>query len=215
MNSQPLSSLRLRSLVIFRNILSDPVVSRLQILLDTDTSDTAACVDAYCDFAAALFARGDDLSAYLLNLIMEDENIYMLQSCGSTPVSPFLSECLAHELEFLQQLGSFDGGAVREALDYSGFLPRWKTSSLDFAGAYRNRIATIHAKGYGIFAQYRMFTVKEGQLVPVRHPDPQTLDQLPGYEFERSKVIANTEAFLAGQLQPFSMEFTCGGGHAH
>ena len=199
MNSQPLSSLRLRSLVIFRNILSDPVVSRLQILLDTDTSDTAACVDAYCDFAAALFARGDDLSAYLLNLIMEDENIYMLQSCGSTPVSPFLSECLAHELEFLQQLGSFDGGAVREALDYSGFLPRWKTSSLDFAGAYRNRIATIHAKGYGIFAQYRMFTVKEGQLVPVRHPDPQTLDQLPGYEFERSKVIANTEAFLAGQ----------------
>ena len=50
-----------------------------------------------------------------------------------------------------------------------------------------------------MFAQYRMFIVKDGQLVPVRHPDPQTLEQLPGYELERSKVIANTEALLAGQ----------------
>ena len=54
MNSQPLSSIQLRSLVVFRNILSDPVVSRLQTLLDADVSDTAACVNAYCDFAAAL-----------------------------------------------------------------------------------------------------------------------------------------------------------------
>lgn len=28
-------------------------------------------------------------------------------------------------------------------------------------------------------------------------------------------VGSAVNAFLAGQLQPFSMEFTCGGGHAH
>ena len=199
MHSLPLLSVQLRSLVIFRNILSDPVISRLQVLLDADTSDTASCVDAYCDFAAALFARGDDLSAYLLNLIMEDENIYMLQSCGSTPVSPFLAECLTHELAFLQQLGAFDGSVIRESLDFSGYLPRWKNGHNDYARAYHERIASIHSRGYGIFAKYRMFTVKDGQLIPVRHPDPQTLEQLPGYERERAKVIANTEALLAGQ----------------
>lgn len=199
MHALPLLSVQLRSLVVFRNILSDPVISRLQILLDADPADTAAAVNAYCDFAAALFARGDDLSAYLLNLIMEDENIYMLQSCGSTPVSPFLAECLTHELAFLQQLGAFDGSSVREALSFDGFLPRWKNGALDYARAYHERIATIHARGYGIFAKYRMFTVKDGQLIPVRHPDPQTLEQLPGYERERAKVIANTEALLAGQ----------------
>lgn len=199
MKSLSLTSVQLRSLVIFRNLLSDPVISRLQKLLDADSSDTAACVDAYCDFAAALFAHSDDLSAYLLNLIMEDENIYMLQSCGSKPVSPFLSDCLTHELSFLQKLGSFDGRTIRESLNFQGFLPSWKNSSPDFESAYHERIATIHAKGYGIFAKYRMFTVKDGQLVPVRHPDPQTLDQLPGYEQERSKIIANTEALLAGK----------------
>ncbi len=199
MKSLTLTSMQLSSLVIFRNLLSDPVISRLKKLLDADSSDTSACVDAYCDFAAALFARNDDLSAYLLNLIMEDENIYMLQSCGSKPVSPFLAECLEHELEFLQKLGSFDGRTIRESLNFQGFLPGWKTSDLDFASAYRERIATIHQKRYGIFAKYRMFTVKDSHLVPVRHPDPQTLDQLPGYEQERSKIIANTEALLAGK----------------
>ena len=40
--------------------------------------------------------------------------------------------------------------------------------------------------------------VENGQLVPVKYPDPQRLSELPGYEKEREKVIANTKALLAG-----------------
>ena len=199
MDTMQMAGLKLRSLVVFRNILSDPVISRLARLLDTDPADTAAAVDACCDFAAALFARTDDLSAYLLHLLMEDENIYMLQSCGNTPVSPALEDCLSHELSFLQELSRFDAAAFRSALGDAVFLPRWNSSETDFAAAYRERIATIHQRGYGIFAQYRMFTVKDSQIVPVKHPDRQTLQQLPGYERERAKIIANTEALLSGQ----------------
>ena len=54
-------------------------------------------------------------------------------------------------------------------------------------------------KGYGIFARYHVFTVEEGQLAPVKHPDPQRLEELPGYEREREKVIANTRALLEGK----------------
>ena len=49
-----------------------------------------------------------------------------------------------------------------------------------------------------MFAKHHVFTVENGQLVPVRYPDPQRLDELPGYEQEREKVIANTRALLAG-----------------
>ena len=35
--------------------------------------------------------------------------------------------------------------------------------------------------------------------MPVKHPDPQRLEDLPGYEKEREKVIANTRALLAGK----------------
>lgn len=34
--------------------------------------------------------------------------------------------------------------------------------------------------------------------MPVKYPDPQRLEELPGYEREREKVIANTRALLAG-----------------
>lgn len=57
----------------------------------------------------------------------------------------------------------------------------------------------VSHKGYGIFARYHVFTLEDGHLTPVKYPDPQRLDQLPGYEREREKVIANTKALLAGQ----------------
>ena len=43
-----------------------------------------------------------------------------------------------------------------------------------------------------MFAKHHVFTVENGQLVPVKYPDPQKLSELPGYEQEREKVIANT-----------------------
>ena len=52
----PSVSIQLRSLVVFRSLLDDPVLSRLGRLLDADVADTRSTVDAWCDFAAALFA---------------------------------------------------------------------------------------------------------------------------------------------------------------
>ena len=49
-----------------------------------------------------------------------------------------------------------------------------------------------------MFAKHHVFTVENGQLVPVKYPDPQKLSELPGYEQEREKVIANTRALLTG-----------------
>ena len=53
--------------------------------------------------------------------------------------------------------------------------------------------------GYGMFARHHVFMLSdEGRLTPVRHPDGQRLADLPGYEREREKIIANTKALLAG-----------------
>lgn len=50
-----------------------------------------------------------------------------------------------------------------------------------------------------MFARHHMFTIEDGSLIPVRFPDPQRLSELPGYEHEREKVIANTKALLSGK----------------
>ena len=57
----------------------------------------------------------------------------------------------------------------------------------------------VSVKGYGMFARYHVFALENGRLVPVRYPDPQRLSELPGYEQEREKVIANTRALLEGR----------------
>ena len=37
--------------------------------------------------------------------------------------------------------------------------------------------------------QHHVFTVENGQLVPVKYPDPQKLSELPGYEKERDCLL--------------------------
>ncbi|MBQ9346835.1 MAG: ATP-binding protein [Oscillibacter sp.] len=78
-------------------------------------------------------------------------------------------------------------------------LTPWNVSATDLPAAYRDRMERVGSLGYGMFAHSHVFTLSEGKLLPVRHPDPQTLDELPGYEPEREKIIANTEALLNGR----------------
>lgn len=191
--------IRLHGLVIFRNLLNRRVIQRLDALLCCDIHNTAACVDAYSSFAAALFNHTESFSRYLLKFMMEDENIYMLQSCRSHTASENMQACLTQEIAFLQQLSSLTSAEVQQAIGYNGFLPAWTTEDLDFAAAYEERIRELPKHGYGIFARYHIFCIQNGNIVPVKHPDPQRLSDLHGYEQEREKVIANTRALLNHQ----------------
>ncbi len=49
-----------------------------------------------------------------------------------------------------------------------------------------------------MYATHNMFVVENKQLVAVKHPDMQKLEDLPGYEEERKKIVENTEGLLAG-----------------
>ena len=93
--------------------------------------------------------------------------------------------------------------ALLEAADRQNrelaFLPRWEARQLDLTAAYNQRMREAGKKGYGMFARHHMFTIEDGSLIPVRFPDPQRLSELPGYEHEREKVIANTKALLSGK----------------
>ena len=97
----------------------------------------------------------------------------------------------------LDELLAAAGSATGQAQELA-FLPRWETSSIDLPAAYAQRMSEVGKKGYGMFAKHHVFTVENGHLVPVKYPDPQRLSELPGYEKEREKVIANTKALLAG-----------------
>ena len=198
---------RLHGLVIFRSLLDDPVVAKLLDL--TDRMEAGApgygpVCDAVAQFEAALFEHTTNWGSYLSAAVLEAETVCVRQAASGT-LAPALQTALDSELAFLQALCGLTldellaaaGSATGQAQELA-FLPRWETSSIDLPAAYAQRMSEVGKKGYGMFAKHHVFTVENGQLVPVKYPDPQRLSELPGYEKEREKVIANTKALLAG-----------------
>lgn len=195
-------ALRLRGLVVLRGILQDAAVARFAALLESCTATDTAFVEAAAAFEAALFASGTDWTAHLLGVVLRDENI-CIRKAAHGGAGDILQSCLAQELCFLQALGGVRMAALLAALpapaaQACSFLPHWAVSDADFTAAYQARCAEVATKGYGQFARHHAFTVEDGVLTPVRFPDPQRLAELPGYEREREKVIANTKALLNG-----------------
>lgn len=198
MNIRELSN-RLDSLVIFRAVLDDAVLARLRTALGALERGEGA-VGALADFEAALFAHTCDWTEYLMETVLEDENLCVRRR-SPIPAQPALRACLVRELDFLTELGTLTLSrllAMAGAEEAGQFLTPWEASRRDFAAAYETRAAQAGQWGYGMFAKYHVFTVSDGTLVPVRCPDNQTLAQLPGYEREREKVISNTRALLSG-----------------
>ena len=198
---------RLHGLVVFRSLLDDPVVAKLLDL--TDRMEAGApgygpVCDAVAQFEAALFEHTTNWGSYLSAAVLEAETVCVRQAASGT-LAPALQTALDSELAFLQALCGLPldellaaaGSATGQAQELA-FLPRWETSGIDLPAAYAQRMSEVGKKGYGMFAKHHVFTVENGQLVPVKYPDPQRLSELPGYEKEREKVIANTKALLAG-----------------
>lgn len=198
---------RLHGLVVFRSLLDDPVVAKLLDL--TDRMEAGApgygpVCDAVAQFEAALFEHTTNWGSYLSAAVLEAETVCVRQAASGT-LAPALQTALDSELAFLQTLCGLTldellaaaGSATGQAQELA-FLPRWETSGIDLPAAYAQRMSEVGKKGYGMFAKHHVFTVENGQLVPVKYPDPQRLSELPGYEKEREKVIANTKALLAG-----------------
>ncbi len=185
---------RLDALVVFRNLLNTPLLRALRAALAAEEWDLGGTVAA---FEATLFAQGTNWTDALLDAVLEDENLCLRTAAGGD-AGPVLEKALTGELDFLQALG-------RAGLDdlchgAPEYLPRWEvTPDTDFHAAYETRRAAVGQKGYGIFARHHVFTLEDGHLTPVRYPDPQRLSELPGYEREREKVIANTRALLEGK----------------
>ena len=198
---------RLHGLVVFRSLLDDPVVAKLLDL--TDRMEAGApgygpVCDAVAQFEAALFEHTTNWGSYLSAAVLEAETVCVRQAASGT-LAPALQTALDSELAFLQALCGLTldellaaaGSATGQAQELA-FLPRWETSGIDLPAAYAQRMSEVGKKGYGMCAKHHVFTVENGQLVPVKYPDPQRLSELPGYEKEREKVIANTKALLAG-----------------
>lgn len=199
MNNISLLATRLHSIAVFRNLLNDDVVKALLELLASADADMSEKVDRYGKFAYELFTHTDNLSRYILNIVANDENVFIKKVANGQIISDELNECVRAELSVFGEISALTKDKLAVFTGFDGFLPSWKTSEIDFESEYFRRCDEIGKFGYGIYAKYHMFNVKDGVICPVKHPDPVTLNDLSGYQNERQAVIDNTKALLAGK----------------
>lgn len=187
------------TLAVFRSLLDDKALSILKELLRESADDGHFNIGRYSQFAAELYSHNVNFSEYLLKTVLEDENFYISGKAAGAEFDPCIEDAVSAELSFLQELSHL----TPEEASYGYYriypLPRWKNSDIDFAAEYRKRISDIGLHGYGKFAKSPMFILRDGEIIPVNHPDKQRLSELYGYESERQAVINNTLALLEGK----------------
>ena len=190
----------LQAMGVFRTLLADPVVKAFSDLLLCGAGADEEKLRAWGRFTGVLYENGADLSAYIRSLVIESENPYVKLAAAGKDVPAPVEKAFHDELAILNAAARLTDTEVREWLGLSRdlCLGGWENAEADLEDAYARRMADISRAGYGICSKYRAFSVEDGRLVPVLFPDSQKLSDLIGYEREREKVIANTEALLAG-----------------
>ena len=201
-NSLSQLHIRLHSLAVFRNLLTDPVIeSLLEYLEALQSSPLSQAVSCYGRFVSRLYAAGSTtLARYVEQLAGDDENPYIRRiGLGEIP-APEMVECVRAELEIIQTVADLTPESLRAGLDWEGYLPAFQTEQVDIAASYRRRCENIGKLGYGIYARHRMFYVGDnGQIIPVHNPDKIRLSSLIDYKREQQIILDNTLALLSGK----------------
>lgn len=191
---------QLNALSVFRSILETDIVSSLQKLLNAvEKSSLDEQLLCYGAFSNALYRQGGNLSQFVKNFVLGDENFYLEKKLHREKIPSVIEESLQREMQLLKKLSVVTSSAVQELIDYDRDLPRWDTEETDLKKEYDAMLEALPYSGHGIFAEYRAFKVKNVRLIPVKNPDLQTIDQLYGYQRERSQVLENTRALAEGK----------------
>lgn len=195
----------LKGICVYKNILEHPVMGAVgQLLHSLERGNGEEALEAYTRVYHALCVQGvPGLGAWLEQTLRYEENPYA-RMLGRGESDPVLTQAARRDVEvfsalaqvecirLLGRMNGFLGSAFERVLSA---LPRWEQGqAIDF-----DRLSDFYRlHGAGLFARYRAFLWENGKLCPVERPDCPAPEELLGYEMQRSQVIANTRALVAG-----------------
>ncbi len=201
---------KVQTLVIFSSLPQDEALNKLNLLMEhlctlseyqdkLDLNNQAIALKYYSEFVGELYEKsGGNLSDHIINLILDDQNVYSKSLSLKREVPASLKECLAKELDTLSQLSLLQSTTLKQKIGYEGFLLEYTVTEHDFEKLYLERISQIHQKGFGKFAKHSTFMLEDETLIPVQKPDKTSLSDLMGYRAQRRQVIDNTKALING-----------------
>ncbi len=191
---------------VFINVLKRPLFESFSNLACATEKDEA--IKAYASFVSEIYKNGASLTDYVCRLIFEDENVYVKSRAHSKTVNKNIVDSLKHELECFSEFASLTPDDFKQ-LTGCEYLSPFDSKRVDIYKLYEKRIKNIDKFGYGIFSSYGMFRLSDNkETEPIISADKISMSSFVGYEEERSKVVANTKAFIEGR--PAANTLLCG-----
>ncbi|WP_293970215.1 ATP-binding protein [uncultured Ruminococcus sp.] len=215
MNNVNRTKLLLSSLSVFRGIMKRSVVKAYYKLLLSLDSEPDEFLNAYGDFYSLISERGfsNRLAYAMTEAALFDENCFTrAAAAGKYDTLPDnVLKAVKRDCEAILAASSLASEEVLKAYKYydeikeiADSLPRWEAGECApsfkmFDGSLKNVARYYKENGCGIFARYKAFIWRDGDIQPVLHPDRIDMDSFTGYEIQRDMVVNNTKSFIEGK----------------
>lgn len=207
--------LMLSSLSVFRGIMNRSVPKSYYNLLLSLDKKPDEFLRAYGEFYSLVSERGcsNRLAYSMTEAALFDENCFTLAAAGGTDnkLPDEVLRAVKRDCEAILSAANLTADEVIDAYVYKdeisdivSSLPRWQAGECAesfkmFDGSLKNVAAYYKLNGCGIFARYKAFIWRDGDIQPVLHHDKIDMDDFIGYERQRGEVVKNTKSFIDGK----------------
>lgn len=215
MNNVNRTRLMISSLSVFRGIMKRSVPKAYYRLLMSLDKEPDEFLNAYGDFYSLISERNcsDRLAYSMTEAALFDENCFTrAAAAGKYNLLPQnVLKAVKRDCEAILAAASLTSSEILASYKYydeiseiADSLPTWQSGECApsfkmFDGSLENVARYYKENGCGIFARYKAFIWRDGDIQPVLHPDRIDIDSFTGYEIQRDKVVNNTKSFIEGK----------------
>jgi len=208
------------SLLLYQSVLKSPAgqafIDLLQALHHSEVSGLE-CQVAYGNWFKVQAAKNLSWKDSLIAEILKDENPFSrrAQQTDFASLPPALVEAAQHDLQVLQNIYECSSEQLSKWVRVAGQLdavpPIWHSETVakqgdlplhekleKWSSAAESLAVYYRQFGTGLFAEYRAFRWRGGELANISHPDGITLKELVCCDWQRDALVKNTEFLLAG-----------------
>lgn len=219
----------INELILYNNLLHDSVILNINDYFNNSNKDLSIITNIYSTVMKNVETSqiSQDLGLlenYLLNLILNNENVFSLSAEKyGNKINGSLYNCALHDIEIIIDFYNTATSEIKKYLtinsldflvDYeysvpfsSNFLYSENVRKLNSAFNEHNAkkslaiLINIYSKsGVGDFGRYFAFRYDNDKgLLPIINPDSITFDDLIGCEYQKNTLIQNTEGFIKGK----------------
>jgi hypothetical protein len=185
---------QLKGLSVFRSVLEDGAVNAFIKMCEAPSLENCG------EFCAVLYEKTDNFSRYLLEKLLISENLYSVKCAADENLTPLFQARAEAELEILENASLVTSEDVEKEIEASFSISPWLTEKIDFKAEFFERAKNIKRTGFGVFAEHNMFTLEGREILPAIFKDDTSVNDLKGYENQRSRIENNIRALVSGKI---------------